>query len=136
MIESVARVATPQPERYIKQIVSHLGHRLSTRLDEDGAGVVAFESGQCMLTAGEGVLLLAANAPDVEALSRVRDVLGRHLERFGGRERPRCPRRRAGCSTWLRARLGLTVPPTTVAASIRRKRAAIFSSERWRSGCW
>jgi len=86
MVESVARVATPQPARYIKQMVSHLGHKLTTALDDSGAGVVEFESGRCTLDAEPGVLVLAASAIDQTALARVQDVVGRHLERFGGRE--------------------------------------------------
>jgi caffeoyl-CoA O-methyltransferase len=86
MVESVARVVTDQPARYIKQIVSHLGHKLTTELSDDGTGVVVFETGRCTMTAETGVLLLSASAVDAEALNRVRDVLARHLERFGGRE--------------------------------------------------
>lgn len=86
MVESVARVVTDQPARYIKQVVSHLGHKLTTELIDEGTGVVVFETGRCTMTAEAGVLLLNASAVDAESLSRVRDVLGRHLERFGGRE--------------------------------------------------
>jgi caffeoyl-CoA O-methyltransferase len=86
MVESVARVVTDQPGRYIKQIVSHLAHRRSTRLADDGTGFVIFEAGQCRLTAEPGALVLAASGVDLEALRHVRDVLARHLERFGGRE--------------------------------------------------
>jgi caffeoyl-CoA O-methyltransferase len=86
MVDSVARVATDQPGRYVKQIVSHLAHKRTTWLADDGSGVVDFGSGRCTLTAQAGVLLLAATAPDRAELDHVRDVLGRHLERFGGRE--------------------------------------------------
>jgi hypothetical protein len=86
MVESVARVVTDQPGRYIKQIVSHLAHKRSTRMADDGTGVVVFESGQCTLTAEPGELVLAASGADDEALQQIRDVLARHLERFGSRE--------------------------------------------------
>jgi hypothetical protein len=86
MVESVARVVTDQPGRYIKQIVSHLGHKRTTRLADDGTGVVIFDAGECTLTAEPRALILAATATDAEALGRVREVLARHLERFGGRE--------------------------------------------------
>jgi hypothetical protein len=33
----------------------------------------------------DGALLLTAAAPDVEQCERVKDVLGRHLERFGAK---------------------------------------------------
>jgi caffeoyl-CoA O-methyltransferase len=86
VIESRARVTTPQPARYVKQIVSHLGHRLTTRLEPDGTGVVEFDDGRCTLTVVADAVLLAARASDPAGLDHVREVLGRHLERFGGRE--------------------------------------------------
>jgi caffeoyl-CoA O-methyltransferase len=84
MVVSVARVVTDQPERYVKQLVSHLGHKLTTEL-LPGGGVIHVAGGRCVMTVSAGVLVLDASAPDPEALLRVRDVVGRHLERFGAR---------------------------------------------------
>ena len=86
MVESVARVVTDQPDRYIKQLVSHLGHKASTDLADDGTGVIVLDVGRCTLTGESGTLVLVASADDDAGLSRVRDVVGRHLERFGARE--------------------------------------------------
>jgi hypothetical protein len=87
MVECVARVVTAQPARYVKQVVSHLGHKADTSLGDDGTGLVILSSGgRCTLTPEAGALVLAASAADAESLARVRDVLGRHLERFGARE--------------------------------------------------
>jgi len=86
MVESVARVSTAQPARYLKQIVEHLGYRLTTRVTAEGAGVVVFDGGRCVLRSEPAALVLAAYARDAEALSHVREVVTRHLERFGGRE--------------------------------------------------
>jgi caffeoyl-CoA O-methyltransferase len=85
VLESVARVATSQPERYLKQLVSHLGHRRSTELLADGSGLVQFDDGRCTLTAEPGVLVLNASAESLEGLTHVQDVVKRHLERFGNR---------------------------------------------------
>jgi caffeoyl-CoA O-methyltransferase len=86
VIESRARAATHQPARYVKQVVSHLGHRLVTRLEPDGTGVVEFGDGRCTLTVAADALLLVAIGTEPAALDHVREVLSRHLERFGGRE--------------------------------------------------
>jgi hypothetical protein len=86
MPESVARIVTTRPERYVKQLVDHLGNRLSTRLTGDGTGRIDFDAGHCDLRAEDGVLVLAATADDALALSHVRDVVARHLERFGTRD--------------------------------------------------
>jgi hypothetical protein len=83
MVISVARVATDQPARYIKQVVSHLAHRVVTELSDDGTGLVQVERGRCTLAAGRGILVLAATADDAQAMRQVQDVVGRDLERFG-----------------------------------------------------
>jgi caffeoyl-CoA O-methyltransferase len=84
VLSSHARVVTEQPERYVKQLVSHLSHRLSTQVT-DGEGVIEVERGRCTLTPRAGVLLIAAVAEDEPVMLRIQDVVGRHLERFGAR---------------------------------------------------
>jgi hypothetical protein len=87
MVESVGRVSTGQPQRYVKQVVSHLGRKASTALSDDGIGTLILSTGgRCTLTPADGVLILVATADDDEELAHVRDVVERHLERFGGRE--------------------------------------------------
>jgi hypothetical protein len=85
MLTSRARVATDQPERYLKQLVSHLGHRLTTSVADDGTGLVEFDRGRCTLVPEAGVLVLTAAADDEETMARAQDVVGRHLERFGAK---------------------------------------------------
>jgi caffeoyl-CoA O-methyltransferase len=86
MPESVARVVTDRPERYVKQLVGHLGNRRTTRLSDDGIGFIVFEDGRCVLQPGDGVLVLTASADDIAGLDHVRDVVARHLTRFGSRD--------------------------------------------------
>ena len=80
-----ADVRTDAPGRYAKQLVAHLGHKLefttvgAVSTATIGTGVGAVE-------VGDGVLVLHATGPDTAALERVKDVLGRHLERFGTRQ--------------------------------------------------
>jgi len=83
-LTSRADVATDSPDRYAKQLGAHLGHRLAV-VQDGPRTVVQFDHGQCLLTPGEGVLVLAATADDEEQLAVVEDVVGRHLERFGAR---------------------------------------------------
>lgn len=87
MIESVAHVATARPERYLKQLVSHLGRNVDAEQSEDGQnGVLIFSSGNCALSAEPGRLRMVARAEDVERLAAVEDVVARHLVRFGERD--------------------------------------------------
>src|SRR5215203_4483091 len=79
-----ADVPTDAPERYAKQLVSHLGRRVEFTVDGP-TSTTAIAGGTGVVQVGEGVLTLRAEAPDQETLERVQDVLGRHLERFGQR---------------------------------------------------
>jgi hypothetical protein len=79
-----ADVVTDAPERYAKQLVSHLGHRVEFTTEGDRS-TARFGEGSGTVVVGDGVLILLAEGPDEESLARVQDVLGRHLERFGQR---------------------------------------------------
>ena len=79
-----ADVSTDAPARYAKQLVAHLGRRVEWTT-EGAVSTAAIAGGTGVVEVGDGVLTLRAQAPDAEALERVQDVLGRHLERFGQR---------------------------------------------------
>ncbi|WP_310718906.1 DUF2218 domain-containing protein [Streptomyces lydicus] len=83
---STALVTTDRPARYLKQLVSHLGHKATTQLSGDGRGTVQLSAGTCALTAGSDGLSLIATATDTEGLARVQDVVARHLTRFATQE--------------------------------------------------
>lgn len=82
---SQAAVPTDRPERWIKQLASHLGRKAEVR-EDDGAVVLVIGGGTCRMTVEDTRLHLAAQAPDDETLSRVENVVGRHLERFAQAE--------------------------------------------------
>jgi hypothetical protein len=86
MLQSTARVATERPERYIKQLVSHLGHRLTTELTDEGIGVITMPGGGATLSPETGILVIDAHADDSETLERAKDVVARHLVRFASNE--------------------------------------------------
>jgi hypothetical protein len=79
-----ADVPTETPDRYAKQLVSHLGRRLEFAT-EGGTSTARIGEGTGRVVVGDGVLTLLAEAPDADGLTRVQDVLGSHLERFGQR---------------------------------------------------
>lgn len=85
-MQASATVATDRPARYIKQLVSHLGHRLTTELADDGSGVISSEYGRATLRPAEGALLLTVTADDADGLARLEDVIARHLVRFATTE--------------------------------------------------
>ena len=83
-LSAVAEVATDAPERYAKQLVSHLGRRL-TWVTDGGTSRAPIGTGVGAVVVGDGILTLRAEAPDRETLERIQHVLGSHLERFGQR---------------------------------------------------
>lgn len=83
MLDATARLDSDRPQRYVKQLVSHLSHRLDTELiDADHGRVTVPDGGVCLLTAGASAIDLSASAPDADSLSHVQDVVARHLLRF------------------------------------------------------
>ncbi|OHV41417.1 hypothetical protein BCD49_07160 [Pseudofrankia sp. EUN1h] len=84
MLEADARVATDAAPRYLKQLASHLG-RHSEPVETPHGTMLTIAGGTCLLTATGDALVLHATAPAAEDLDRVKDVVGRHLERFGAR---------------------------------------------------
>ena len=82
---SRADVATDTPARYAKQLVSHLGRKVAFTEDQ-GIWSADLNGSVARITPGEGVLVLQAEAPDVESLARIEHALGSHLERFGQRK--------------------------------------------------
>jgi uncharacterized protein len=85
MPSSIAYVTTDAANRYAKQLASHLGRKVDVEnLPGDGYRLT-FSAGEGVLTPEAERLVLRAVAADEESLSVVKDVLGRHLERFGQR---------------------------------------------------
>jgi caffeoyl-CoA O-methyltransferase len=85
MLYARAEVATPTPDRYIRQLVSHLSHKATTELRSDETGLITVHDGQCKLIGNGELLVLEAAADGAEGLAHIQDVVGRHLERFGAR---------------------------------------------------
>ncbi|QNI06997.1 DUF2218 domain-containing protein [Mycobacterium kubicae] len=82
-----AAVSTDRPERYGKQLVSHLGRRHGGEWDSgNGTGRIDLDSGQAIVTAAEGVLLLRVTSTSDEELTRLQEVVEQHLVRFGERD--------------------------------------------------
>jgi uncharacterized protein len=85
-VTSTARVATERGERYRKQLASHFGNRIEVAESPDGTVLTWGFGGTTTLTVEPGVLVMVAAADDEQTLDRVKDVTGRHLERFGEKD--------------------------------------------------
>lgn len=81
-----ATVITDRPERYGKQLASHLGRRNGGEWSENtSTGWIDLGRGRATITAKEDQLQLDITAPCGE-LSRLEEVVGGHLVRFGEKD--------------------------------------------------
>jgi hypothetical protein len=85
-VTSTARVVTDRGERYRKQLASHFGNRIEVTESPAGTVLNWGSGGTTTLTVESDALVMVAAADDAEALDRVKDVTGRHLERFGEKD--------------------------------------------------
>ncbi len=79
-----------KPERYIKQLVSHWGHKYATSYDEgDGMGAFPFsELESAVMTARPGGIAITLVTADHDRNVHMRGVIERHIDRFAFREAP------------------------------------------------
>jgi caffeoyl-CoA O-methyltransferase len=83
MAESSAKLIIDRPERYAKQLASHIGHKAQGAEEIDGKTHITFGFGATgTIAVGDGAVLLTATANEEEAMSKAQDVLGRHLLKF------------------------------------------------------
>ena len=84
-VSTTAFVVTSRPERYIKQLVSHFGNKVKTELTDEG-GRLEFDFGICDLRAVPTGIELIGTAEDATQLETLKDVVARHLVRFGAND--------------------------------------------------
>ena len=82
LLSATAFVVTSRPERYVKQLVSHFGNKVTTELTDEG-GRLEFDFGVCELRAAPTGIELIGTAEDAAQLETLKDVVARHLVRFG-----------------------------------------------------
>jgi hypothetical protein len=82
---ATAFVVTSRPERYIKQLVSHFENKVKTEVTDEG-GRLEFEFGVCDLKAAPTGIELIGSAEDDAQLETLKDVVARHLVRFGAND--------------------------------------------------
>jgi len=117
-IGSRADVATGAPVRYAKQLVSHLGRKLSFTGDATTSPATAvIGAATAGIAVGEGVFTLTAAGDDEGSVARVEHVLASHLERFAQREALTVRWVRTGSSPMFTSGAFPTAPATTIEES-------------------
>lgn len=80
-LTSRAEIVIERPQRWAKQLVSHLSRNQPAEHTPDG-DVLTFGTGRGTVRAAEDRIILHAEGPDEQTRATVEDVLGRHLVRF------------------------------------------------------
>ena len=129
---SVATVPTERAARYGKQLVSHMGHKITGSWDEEaGSGYLLFDRegpvlGHVNVIASPSALTLEMHT-EPERTDRLEFIVGIHLARFGARDSLAVSWERTDDSE------GSTQGPLTpveVEAHARAKKAAREAAER------
>jgi hypothetical protein len=80
-----ALVPTALPRRFMAQLCKHFQYKLTVVLNNE-EGRIDFPVGPCHLQAEASGLRMRVEATDAEGLTRLEDVIARHLLRFAFRE--------------------------------------------------
>lgn len=82
MLKSSATLIIDRPERYAKQLASHIGHKAEV-VTEGTLSTVKFGNGAIgTIDVNSDSVLLGATAETEEQLVLAKNVLGRHLLKF------------------------------------------------------
>jgi hypothetical protein len=81
LANSKAVVSLERPERYAKQLASHLGHKIEA-VQTDSGWQLDFGIGHASLVCEAATLTMSATAANVEDLEKIQFVLDKHLRKF------------------------------------------------------
>lgn len=84
-LSTTGRFPTDRPERYLKQLCSHLGRKLDAQ-QEDGDGTIRLGTAIARLTSMPGSLEIAVSGAEDADVHRVMGVIGAHLDKFAEKE--------------------------------------------------
>lgn len=83
MPQSSAKLVIDRPERYAKQLASHIGHKAQSISEADGITSITFGFGGTGTIAVESdAVLLTGDAGNQEDLEKIQNILGKHLLKF------------------------------------------------------
>lgn len=81
MITETAMVQIERPERYAKQLASHMGHKVPSEPIENG-WKLTFGIGEATLVPNQTQLVMTARAENLEDLKMIQGALDKHLLKF------------------------------------------------------
>jgi hypothetical protein len=85
-LRSESIVRTQAPARNMARLCNHLAHRVTVVRNPTDARVDFPGGAVALMEAGDETLRMHIDAPDEAALTRIKDVLGRHLAQVAAGE--------------------------------------------------
>jgi hypothetical protein len=82
---ATAHVAIPDPARYMNRLATHFEHRVAVERHEHTASV-AFPDAPCTMQASDTHLDIRIAAADLTTLTRIREVVTKHLKQVASQE--------------------------------------------------
>ena len=82
---ATAHVAIPTAPRYMNRLAKHFEHRVAVVRDERSASV-AFQDAPCTMQANDTHLDIKIEAADPTTLTRIQDVVAKHLKQVASQE--------------------------------------------------
>ncbi|MFM2321133.1 MAG: hypothetical protein RL612_280 [Actinomycetota bacterium] len=83
MPQSSAKLVIDRPERYAKQLASHIGHKAESVSETDGITTITFGfGGTGTIAVDSESVLLTGDAGNQEDLEKIQNILGKHLLKF------------------------------------------------------
>ncbi len=84
-LTATTHVPTATPGRYIGRLCKHFAHKIPVSFDQQ-QGRIEFPFGLALLAAEPDGLRLSVQAADQEQLTKLREVVASHFERFAWQE--------------------------------------------------
>ena len=86
LLRAKAVISIDRPERYAKQLISHLGTKVAVESLADGKSQLTFGENLGFVSVAPGQIILEVSSDTEEGLDGAKDVLIRHLFKFAKRE--------------------------------------------------
>lgn len=84
-VSTTGRMATDRPERYLKQLASHLSHKLDVETD-GGTGTIRLGAATARFVSSPASLDIAVDSEVDSDAHSLMGVVGSHLDRFAEKE--------------------------------------------------
>lgn len=81
MITQTATIAVERPQRYAKQLASHMGNKLQVEQIE-GSWKLIFDIGEATLVSTDTNLIMTTTAENLDNLQKIQYALVKHLIKF------------------------------------------------------